>query len=232
MKILHIAGWSGSGKTTFILKLCNHLNSLGKTATIKHIGSHYSILPLGKDTTVHYQSGADPAIGIDEEKTSACFHSVDLAHALNLLSDSGVRYAIIEGFKKWPFQKVLIGDLDCAYLLKNPDVSDVMEILDQFDDWYTLSGLHQELGDQFPDDHIFTWTGYSHTYQEASDLCKNIEEEIFQDTRISGIRLRIQKWPVNSRYPIFLVLSAKSPDEAVNILSLFVYRFNPFLILR
>ena len=229
MKVLHIAGWSGSGKTTFILKLCAHLVSFGKTATIKHIGSHYSTLPPGKDTTLHFESGADPAIGIDKEKTSAIFHAVDCDAALNMLSDFGVRYAIVEGFKKKPFQKVLIGEMDCNYLVKNPEVFDVIAILDYFDDWYTLSGLTQELIDQFPGKHCITWTGYTHSYLKVSGACEEIEENLKMDPGILGIRLRVQKWADNNRHPVYLVIMTKNPLSGMKVLSQAMVRLAPYM---
>ncbi|HOJ95828.1 MAG TPA: molybdopterin-guanine dinucleotide biosynthesis protein B [Methanospirillum sp.] len=217
MKVIHIAGWSGSGKTTFILKLCSHLVHRGRTATIKHIGSHYCALPLGKDTTLHFEAGADPAVGIDDEKTSAVFHGICLDDALNLLSDSGVRYAVLEGFKGMPFQKVHIGILDGPYLLKNPEVSEVLSVLDQFDDWYTPSGLMKELTDEYPGCHIFSWAGYVTDYQKTKDLCSRIEDEYGDDPLIAGIRARVHRWSDDGRYPVYLLMAMNNPfaDAAI-----------------
>ncbi len=215
VKVIHIAGWSGSGKTTFILRLCSHLVHRGRTATIKHIGSHYCALPLGKDTTLHFEAGADPAIGIDDEKTSAVFHSTSLYDALNLLSDSGVRYAVLEGFKRMPFQKVHIGTLDGPHLLKNPEVSDVLTVLDQFDDWYTPAGLMKELRDEYPGCHIFSWTGYVTDYQKSQDFCSRIEAEYSDDPHIAGIRARVHRWSDDGRYPVYLLMAMNnSSDDA------------------
>lgn len=230
MKILHIAGWSGSGKTTFIQELCGHLQTLGKTATIKHIGSHYSTLPVGKDTTLHFEAGADPAVGIDEEKTIASFHMANLSFSLNFLSDAGVKYAIIEGFKKEPFQKVLIGEMDCNPLLKDPDVPEVIEMLDQFDDWYTLSGLSKELSVQFPEDTLVTWTGHTGDYLGASEHCMRIERALSQESGIHGIRLRVQRWSDDSRFPVYLVISTPIPENVLPILSKAISRLSPCLI--
>ncbi len=229
MKVIHIAGWSGSGKTTFILELCSHLVHHGRTATIKHIGSHYSVLPLGKDTTLHFEAGADPAIGIDEEKTSASFHSTSLDDALNLLSDSGVRYAVLEGFKKRPFQKILIGDLDDASLLKNPQIPDVLAVLDQFNDWYTPAGLMKELGDVCDHGHVYSWTGYASDYLQAQALCAHIEEQYMNDPRISGIRIRVQRWTSYDRYPVYLVM-ADSHGTDLTVFSEVLDRISPCIL--
>ena len=213
MKIIHIAGWSGSGKTRFIVELCSHLVRQGRTATIKHIASHHSTLPKGKDTTLHFEAGADPAIGIDDEKTAVCFHDISLDNKLNLLSDIGVNFAVIEGFKRRPFKKVLIGDLDCEYLLKDPNVGDVLDMLDQFDDWYTLSGLMKELGNTQGTGSVYSWSGYATDYPEALILCNNIEKEYATDSRISGICARVQKWAKDDRHPVFIVMAVSSTDD-------------------
>ncbi|MCA1916072.1 molybdopterin-guanine dinucleotide biosynthesis protein B [Methanospirillum hungatei] len=219
MKVIHIAGWSGSGKTTFILDLCSHLVHHGRTATIKHIGSHYCVLPLGKDTTLHFEAGANPAIGVDEEKTSATFHSTSLDDALNLLSDSGIRYAIIEGFKKRPFQKVVIGDLEGTSLVKDPETHEVLAVLDQFDDWYTLAGLMKELMEECMDCQIFSWAGYTSDYPNTTRLCSHIEEQYAGDHRISGIRARVQKWADDNRYPVYLVMAMPAHHDDVEVFS-------------
>ncbi|MCZ2416737.1 MAG: hypothetical protein LC132_04180 [Burkholderiales bacterium] len=111
---------------------------------------------------------------------------------------------MIEGFKRRPFKKVLIGDLDCEYLLKDPNVGDVLDMLDQFDDWYTLSGLMKELGDAHGTGSIYSWSGYATDYPEALILCNNIEKEYATDSR-SGIC--IQKWAKDDRHPVFIVMA-------------------------
>ncbi len=40
MRIIHVAGLSGSGKTTFIRSLIPELSRLGPVAAVKHIGHH------------------------------------------------------------------------------------------------------------------------------------------------------------------------------------------------
>jgi len=207
MKILHIAGWSGSGKTTFIRKLLPFLSVHGKTGTIKHICSHYSVLPPGKDTSIHFEAGSNPSVGIDNEKTIAYFHCTDLETTMDMLSDSGVRYAVIEGYKNYPFQKILIGDLEVDYLLKNPAVDEVIPVLDQFDDWYTLSGLSRELITQYPGSFLLTWTGYTDNYLSAFRLCSDIEQEFSRHRDVCGIRIRVHRWVKNNLFPVYMVMA-------------------------
>lgn len=226
MKILHIAGWSGSGKTTFIQDLLQHLSFHGKTGTVKHICSHYSSLPEGKDTTLHYEAGANPSIGIDSEKTVAYFHDGDLENSLNLLSDAGVRYAIIEGYKNYPFTKILIGDLEVSHILKNPSALDVIPVLDRFDDWYTLSGLSRELIEECPGSFLVTWTGYTGDYKATSFLCADIEQEVLLHPDVCGIRLRVHRWGKENVFPVYLVFAYQKGNGNI-LLSDIMSRLKP-----
>lgn len=223
MKILHIAGWSGSGKTTFILKLISHLQRLGKPGTIKHLGCHSSLLPTGKDTSLHFNSGASPTVGIDSEKTFVLSHDTDLESSLDLLSDTGVRFAIIEGFKKYPFKKILIGEMECQYLLKNPDFPEVISSLEMFDDWYTLSGLIRELSERFPGRPVLTWTGYCRDYPLTAGICASLESEMSKQQAVEGIRVRVHRWVQDTPYPVFLVLVPRDGVDAFPIFSEIVH---------
>lgn len=65
---------------------------------------------------------------------------------LNLLSDQGMDFAIIEGHKAEPFPKVVLGDLDIERcVLRNPEPEDVLTHISEFAEVFTLQGLVQEL---------------------------------------------------------------------------------------
>ena len=145
MKIIHIAGNSGTGKTTLIQELIPELVKQGSVGTIKHIGDHVVALEEGKDTSIHFRSGASIAIGIDREKALAAIHKNDLTSALTFLCDAGMKYCIVESFKSHPFPKVVLGDADLENcILRNPSVSDILAALDQFEEFYTMQGLITE----------------------------------------------------------------------------------------
>lgn len=141
MRIIHIAGRSGSGKTTFIRSFGTLLCRYGRVGTIKHLGHHSYLLPEGKDTTLHYATGAEMTIGIDDEKMIAQIRSPDLDRALDLLADQGMDYAIIEGFKAIPFTKVIFGDLEGTAVFRNPEPEELIEHLTVFDEYHTLQSL-------------------------------------------------------------------------------------------
>ncbi len=203
MKVIHIAGWSGSGKTTFIRDLVDALAPLGPVGTIKHIGDHICDLPTGKDTSLHYDAGASIAVGIDCEKTMITRRTISLSSALDHLSNTGIKYAVIEGFKSIPFQKVVIGDLDVPALIRNPDIKDVISILSSFDDYYTAEGLVKDLGEN-TDKIIIMSTGNS-PHEISPDICAHIEKEISFQDGVYGVRVRTQKPVVHPYHRFFIV---------------------------
>jgi molybdopterin-guanine dinucleotide biosynthesis protein MobB len=147
MRIIHVAGLSGSGKTTFIRSLIPELAQLGPVAAVKHIGHHSWTLEEGKDTTFFLHAGAYQSVGIDPEKTVSVIHETDLGRTLRMLCDMGIRYAVVEGFKSKPFPKVLIGSLPGAtgVILENPDIMDVIASIASFTEYYTLGGMIMEM---------------------------------------------------------------------------------------
>ncbi len=147
MKVIPVAGISGSGKTTFIRELLPILALHGPAGTVKHIGHHAMEVPGGKDTTVMFEAGARAVAGIDAEKTTATLRTTSVTDALDLLAGQGVAFAVVEGFKSSPWPKVVIGDLEAeGVLLRNPSPEDVIRNLDRFPDYVTLAELLRELG--------------------------------------------------------------------------------------
>lgn len=206
MKVIHIAGWSGSGKTTFIRDLVKSLALLGSVGTIKHIGDHVCDLPQGKDTSLHYDAGASIVVGIDFEKTMITMRTISLSSALDNLSNCGIKYAVIEGFKNIPFQKVVIGDLDVQALMKNPEIKEVISHLSSFDDYYTGEGLVKELGKN-PEGIIMMSTGNS-SHEISPDVCVDIEKETSSLNGVYGVRVRTQKPVVHPHHRFFIAVSA------------------------
>ena len=146
MRIIHVVGSKKSGKTTFIHSLIPVLRKQGKTAVLKNLHTHIFEQPPGTDTTTHYEHGADMVIGTDPEKAMIAVPNGTLHDMLNLLSDQGMDFAIIEGHKAEPFPKVVLGDLDIERcVLRNPEPEDVLTHISEFAEVFTLQGLVQEL---------------------------------------------------------------------------------------
>ena len=147
MKIIHIAGFSNTGKTTFIRELVPELEKRGLTGVVKHIGHHGHSLPEGKDTTFFHEAGAAASAGIDAQKSVLILKETDLERILAMFCDAGVQYAVIEGFKEKPYPKVVIGSIANAtnVLLTNPAVEEVLSHLGEFSDMVTREGFFREI---------------------------------------------------------------------------------------
>jgi molybdopterin-guanine dinucleotide biosynthesis protein MobB len=142
LKVINIIGHSCSGKTTFISRLVVKLREKGPVATIKHLGHHNFSLEKGKDTTVFFEHGVNISVGIDSEKTVLSIRNNDLVPALDLLSDQGMEFTVIEGFKTIGLPAVVIGDLESdKVLFRDPTMDEVLGSLEKFPEYYTLNGI-------------------------------------------------------------------------------------------
>jgi len=147
MKVIHIAGFSNTGKTTFITELLPELEKLGPVGVVKHVGHHGYTLPEGKDTTRFFAAGAASSVGIDSRQSVLLLQENNLERVLELLCDTGIQYAVVEGFKEKPYPKILIGNVPGAehVILEDPLVKDVLEHLEGFFNLTTPEGLSKEI---------------------------------------------------------------------------------------
>ena len=147
MKVIHIAGFSNSGKTTFISALIPELKKLGTVGVVKHIGHHGYSLAEGKDTTRFFSAGAAASAGIDAQKSVLILQENNLEQVLEIFCDSGIEYAVVEGFKERPSPKIIIGEVPEAenVLLRDPSIEDVLSHLEEFSDIFTPEGLSKEI---------------------------------------------------------------------------------------
>jgi len=146
LKVLHIVGHSGSGKTTFITRLVVELRKLGTVATIKHLGHHMYEIPEGKDTTLFFESGVNCSEGIDNEKSVILLCDPDLLHALYRLADLGMDFAIIEGFKSIEIPGIVFGDLPVTdAMMTDPSVEQVIREIQIFPEIQTKSGQEKKI---------------------------------------------------------------------------------------
>jgi molybdopterin-guanine dinucleotide biosynthesis protein MobB len=146
LKVLHIVGHSGSGKTTFITRLVVELQKIGTVATIKHLGHHRYEIPEGKDTTLFFEAGVNCSEGIDDEKSVVLLRDPDLLHALYRLADFGMDFAIIEGFKSIEIPGIVFGDLPVPdALMTDPTIEQVIHDLRIFPEIQTKNGQERKL---------------------------------------------------------------------------------------
>lgn len=110
MRIIGLAGWSGAGKTSLIIKLIPHFSGRGLTiSTLKHAHHAFDVDQPGKDSYLHREAGALEVV-VASSKRFALMHELRGAPepglALLLRRMSGADLVLIEGFKRDPHPKI------------------------------------------------------------------------------------------------------------------------------
>jgi len=110
MKVFGIAGWSGSGKTTMLVRVLPELIARGlKVSTIKHAHHAFDIDRPGKDSHQHRTAGASEVL-ISAGSRWALMHELrgepepSLEELLRRLTP--VDLVLVEGFKFYPHSKL------------------------------------------------------------------------------------------------------------------------------
>jgi molybdopterin-guanine dinucleotide biosynthesis adapter protein len=110
MRAIGLAGWSGAGKTTLIVRLIPELNRRGLSAsTIKHAHHGFDVDRPGKDSYEHRAAGAHEVLVASANRLALMRElrgapEPSLAELLRLLEP--VDLVLIEGFKRDPFPKI------------------------------------------------------------------------------------------------------------------------------
>ena len=132
MRIIGLAGWSRSGKTTLITKLIPRLIARGvKASTLKHAHHGFDLDQPGKDSFVHRAAGATEVI-ISSAKRWAILHELreepewDLRALVAKMSP--VDLVLVEGFKRDAFPKLEIHRVANGKPLLQPDDSHIVAI--------------------------------------------------------------------------------------------------------
>ncbi len=115
MKVISVVGYKKSGKTALVSSLVRNLSWFGTVGTVKHMGEQ-RLNPADTDTGRHFDAGADMVIGLTGSEATGTelitfSRDSDLEHALDLLCDRGLDFAVVEGFKESNLPKIAIGDL-------------------------------------------------------------------------------------------------------------------------
>src|SRR4051812_29472338 len=112
MKIFGIAGWSGSGKTSLMVRLLPELTRMGlRVSTMKHAHHAFDVDQPGKDSYVHREAGATEVLVASAHRW-ALMHEhrgapePDSAELIRHMSE--VDLLLIEGFKRETHDKLEI----------------------------------------------------------------------------------------------------------------------------
>ena len=104
MRVIGLAGWSGAGKTTLVVKLIPALRARGvSVSTLKHAHHQFDVDKPGKDSFSHREAGAREVL-IASANRWALMHELrgapepDLAALLGHLAP--VDLVLVEGFKR------------------------------------------------------------------------------------------------------------------------------------
>lgn len=154
MKVICVAGYKNSGKTTLVTRLVKALSEKGSTGTVKQM-LHHRFNPENTDTGRHFDAGADVVAAITDSELVTIKRNPGLNEALNSLADSGADFAIVEGAKNSGLPKIFLGDPQDSDEVSNivvrlPERADwnidalVQLILDQ-PEWVTLDSLIRKI---------------------------------------------------------------------------------------
>lgn len=128
-EIMGITGWSGSGKTSLIVRLIPELTKRGlRIATVKHAHHDFDIDKPGKDSYEHRAAGATEVVVSSSRRWAVVHENRDAAEpTLNDILEklSPVDLVLVEGYKNESHRKIEVyrlateGDPIC---LKNDTV--------------------------------------------------------------------------------------------------------------
>jgi len=150
MKIISIIGYKKTGKTTLVERLVHDLKKYGKVGTIKHLHEHTINTP-GTDTWKHADAGADVVVAVTKDEVVKFSRGNHLEYALDELANSGMDFAVVEGFKECSLPKIAMGDVDAPYIIKRlddptgVDLEELVDIIMKQPEYHTLDSLIHEV---------------------------------------------------------------------------------------
>jgi molybdopterin-guanine dinucleotide biosynthesis protein B len=110
MRVIGLAGWSGAGKTTLIVKLIPYLRERGITvSTLKHAHHAFDVDQPGKDSYLHREAGAREVL-VASSRRFALMHELrgaeepGLAELLRRMSAADL--VLVEGYKRDAHAKI------------------------------------------------------------------------------------------------------------------------------
>jgi molybdopterin synthase catalytic subunit len=150
MKVICIAGYKNSGKTTLVTRLVETLSKRGSVGTVKQM-LHHRFNPENTDTGKHFDAGANIVAAITDIELVTISRKPTLEDALNALADSGADFAIVEGAKSSDLPKIFLGEVEgldevSNVIIRLPvrsdwDIDALVELILAQTEWVTLDSL-------------------------------------------------------------------------------------------
>ncbi len=132
--LLGFAAFSGTGKTTLLLKLIPELKQRGlRIAVIKHAHHNFDMDTPGKDSYELRKAGAIPMLICSSHRTVITIENEvekdpQLQQILQHIPSDSVDMILVEGFKKWPFSKIELHRETTGKPLMYPDDDNIIAI--------------------------------------------------------------------------------------------------------
>lgn len=133
MRVIGLAGWSGAGKTTLVVRLVPELVRRGFTvSTMKHAHHGFDVDQPGKDSFRHREAGASEVLVASERRWALMHENRDAPEpsAAQLLRHmTPVDLVIVEGFKREAHDKLEIHRQENSKPLLYPDDPHIVAVL-------------------------------------------------------------------------------------------------------
>ncbi|VAW59367.1 Molybdopterin-guanine dinucleotide biosynthesis protein MobB [hydrothermal vent metagenome] len=132
--LLGFAAYSGTGKTTLLVKLIPELKKRGlRMAVIKHAHHNFDVDKPGKDSYELRKAGAAPMLISSAKRTVIMIdHEVqaepELQNLLAYIPAESIDMVLVEGFRQWPFAKIELHRATTAKPLMYPDDENIIAI--------------------------------------------------------------------------------------------------------
>ncbi len=147
--LLGFAAYSGTGKTTLLLKLIPELKQRGlRVAVIKHAHHNFDMDTPGKDSYELRKAGAAPMLICSSVRTVITIENEieaepTLQQILTHIPADSVDIILVEGFKKWPFNKIELHREATGKPLMYPDDTNIIAVAHNNDNPLIDTGLPQ-----------------------------------------------------------------------------------------
>lgn len=133
MRVIGLAGWSGAGKTTLVVRLVPELVRRGLTvSTMKHAHHGFDVDQPGKDSHRHREAGATEVL-VGSERRWALMHenrgAPEPSAAELMRHMTPVDLLIVEGFKREDHDKIEIHRRETGKPLLYPDDPHIVAVL-------------------------------------------------------------------------------------------------------